>query len=150
MRNIIFVFLILSNVFAFSQDNRSDLELISLSIQNYFEGYIERDITKLNNAFDIVNGTMKVPIKKNDTTIGYENLFFRDLMPKWGNRKKLSSTELLKCTLEILNIDLEQDKIATAKIMMTVVNTVYIDILSLQNINGQWKITNKMYYVKDE
>ncbi|MGB3606881.1 MAG: nuclear transport factor 2 family protein [Psychroserpens sp.] len=130
----------------FSQDRHLDLALIEHTINNYFEGYVERDIDKLNLAFDIENGTMKVPILSNNIVTGYENRFFKELVITWGKREKLSAERLKNCTLKILNIDMDQGKIATAKISMKVEDVTYIDILSLQKINNQWKITNKIYH----
>ena len=55
-----------------------------------YDGYIDRNINKLNKAFDLENGTMKVLILKDEKVIGFNNLYFKDLVLKWGNRKKLS------------------------------------------------------------
>jgi hypothetical protein len=132
----------------FSQTKTDDLKLITISIQNYYDGYIERDIDKLNKAFDTENGTMKVPIDSNDSSKGFKNIFFKELVPKWGNREKLSTKELQNCALRILNIDVEGGKIASAKMSMKVGDVTYIDILSLHRIDGEWKITNKIYHVE--
>lgn len=130
-----------------AQSKNNDLDLIKRCIQNYFDGYIERDMIKLNNAFDTEHGTMKVPLKVDGKIMAYENKYFKDLIPKWGSRDKLPKVILNNCALQILNIDNDHGKIATAKISMKVDKTTYIDILSLQKINDNWKITNKMYYV---
>jgi hypothetical protein len=132
-----------------AQNKDNDSELITSTIQNYFDGYIERDIDKLNTAFDTQNGTMKVPVVKNGEIVAFENKYFKELMPIWGTREQLSAAVLKKCALEILNIDVDRSKIATAKISMKVDDTIYIDILSLQKINNVWKITNKIYHVID-
>jgi len=126
-----------------AQNKTDDLTSITQTIQNYYDGYIERDIDKLNKAFDTDNGTMKVP-----TDNGFKNVFFKDLVPKWGNRAKLSVSELQDCALQILNIDIEYGNIASAKMSMKVGDVTYIDILSLHIINSEWKITNKIYHVK--
>ena len=69
----------------------------------------------------------------------FENKYFKELMPICGTREQLSAAVLKKCALEILNIDVDRSKIATAKISMKVDDTIYIDILSLQKINNVWK-----------
>ncbi|WP_299334065.1 nuclear transport factor 2 family protein [uncultured Psychroserpens sp.] len=147
MKNIYILLLTLICLPVSSQSKNNDLDLIKICIQNYFDGYIERDIVKLNNAFDTENGTMKVPVNINGKITAYENKYFKDLMPQWGSRDKLPEAVLNNCALHILNIDIDNSKIATAKISMKVDDITYIDILSLQKINDNWKITNKMYYV---
>lgn len=132
----------------FSQEKEPVLESIQATIHNYFDGYIERDINKLNQAFDTENGTMKVPKMENGKVIGFKNAYFKDLMPIWGNREKLSKKVLENCALEIQNIDIIDGKMASAKISIKVDTVTYIDILSLQKINNLWKITNKTFVVE--
>ena len=132
----------------FSQNKTDDLTGITQTLQNYYNGYIERDIDKLNKAFDTENGTMKVPTDNSLPPKGFKNVLFKDVIPKWGNKEKLSDSELSDCVLHILNIDVESGNIASAKMSMKVGDITYIDVLSLHHINGVWKITNKMYHVK--
>ena len=131
-----------------AQEKNNDTQLIINTIENYFNGYVERDSEQLNKAFDIQNGTMKVPSKTEDGKESFENKYFSDIIPKWGSREKLSQKNKDNCALEILNMDIVDGKIATAKINMKIEETVYIDILSLQKINQVWKITNKIYIVR--
>lgn len=145
MKNILYLFAVFFSISIYSQEKSSNLKDIQTTITNYYDGYIYRDINKLNKAFDTNNGTMKVPIVENEKIIGYKNSFFKDLMPIWGNRKKLTPEVLKNCSLEILTIDIVDHKIASAKISMKVDTITYIDILSLQKINDTWKITNKIY-----
>lgn len=128
---------------------QGDIDGITAAVQNYFDGYVDRDIAKLNKAFDIANGTMKVPVKRDGHTIGYQNRYFKELMPIWGNREKLDPEVRKKCRLEILNMDVVDSRIATARISMKVDQMEYIDMLSLQKIEGQWKITNKIYVARE-
>ena len=145
MRKAITIIMFLS---AFTMYGQDETKAVKSTIQNYYDGYIDRDIKKLNKAFDLENGTMKVPIIKDEKVIGFNNLYFKDLVLKWGNRKKLSPEILQKCGLKILSIDIVDDKIASAKISMKVDAITYIDILSIQKIKGKWKITNKIYSVR--
>jgi hypothetical protein len=148
IQNILICFLLFSSLAITSQKKENPIQEIQNTIQNYYSGYIDRDINKLNKAFDTLNGTMKIPVIKDDITIGYKNAFFKDLMPIWGNRQKLSAEVLQNCSLTILNIDIVDAKIASAKISMKLDTTTYIDILSLQKINDTWKITNKIYVIR--
>ncbi len=131
-----------------SQSQRDDVTLITQTVKNYYNGYIERDIKKLNQAFDTENGTMKVPVDSEDLSKGFKNVLFKTLVPKWGYRAQLSEQELQNCALHILNIDIESGQIASVKMSMKVGDITYIDILSLHVINSVWKITNKIYHVK--
>lgn len=148
IKNMLLYFLLLSSLDIKSQEKENLIQEIQNTIQNYYSGYIHRDIDKLNNAFDTLNGTMKIPMIKDDETIGYKNAFFKDLMPIWGNRKKLSEEVLRNCSLTTVNLDIVATKTASAKIRMKVDTITYIDILSLQKIKGFWKITNKIYVIE--
>lgn len=123
--------------------------LIKTTIENYYNGYINRDFLLLEKAFDPQNGTMKVPILKDEKIIGFQNHFFKDLIQKWSSREKLSDDVLKNYASTILNIDIVEQKMASAKINMKVDTTSYIDILSLQKIAGDWKITNKTFVIKE-
>ena len=148
-KNCVFVIFAFVSFSVYSQNQSNNIQLITTTIENYFEGYIERDINKLNQAFDTLNGTMKVPFIADDGSENFENKYFKDLIPVWGSREKLSQSILDNCSLKIINMDIEQEEIATAKISMKVDDVTYIDILSLQKMNSVWKITNKIYIVLD-
>ncbi len=131
-----------------SQEKDKDLQNIITAIENYYNGYILRDYSLLEKAFDTENGTMKVPILKEEKIIGFQNQFFKDLIKKWGLREKLSEEIVKKCKLTILNIDTVNEQMASTKISMKVDSITYIDILSIQKIDGNWKITNKIFIVE--
>lgn len=131
-----------------SQTKEDTLQAVKTTIENYYNGYIFRNYTLLEKAFDTENGTMKVPVLTDDKIIGFENHFFKELIRKWVNRKQLSKETLKNCALAILNIDIVDHKIASAKISMKVDTVTYIDILSLQKIGDDWKITNKIFVVE--
>lgn len=132
-----------------SQNEENEVVEITKTVQNYYDGYIYRDISNLNKAFDTVHGTMKVPIKQENKITGYKNVYFKDILPIWGNRKKLDDNTLQNCALTILNIDIVDATIASSKISMKVDDITYIDILSLEKINNSWRITNKIYVTRN-
>lgn len=146
-QKIIIVMLICCGLEVSFAQSKNDMEAVTETITNYYEGYIERDIAKLNKAFDTAHGTMKVPVDANDHSKGFRNRYFSEIIPKWGNREKLDEKTLANCKLEILNIDVESSTIASGKILMKVGGMTYIDILSLHKIGETWKITNKIYHV---
>ena len=147
LEKIITAILILICLPTMAQDMNSDVESISNTIQNYFNGYIQRDSVQLYKAFDSENGVMKVPSMNSDGTEQVDNVYFKELLPKWSNRDKLPQSVLDDSELKILNIDVSESEIGSAKILMKVGDDTYIDILSLQKINEEWKITNKIYLV---
>jgi hypothetical protein len=149
IKNSLLIFLLFFSFSTFSQDKKNEVDLIKTTIENYYNGYINSDFLLLEKALDPQNGTMKVPILKDEKIIGFQNHFFKDLIQKWSSREKLSEDVLKKCVLTILNIDIVEQKMASAKINMKVDTTTYIDILSLQKIAGDWKITNKTFVIKE-
>jgi hypothetical protein len=133
-----------------AQEKNKDIVLITTTLENYFDGYIHRDIDLLHKAFDTENGAMKVPATDNQGREVVENSYFKDLIPKWASREKLPESVLSESELSILGVDVVNSKIASAKISMKVGETTYIDILSLQKINMDWKITNKIFIVLED
>lgn len=146
LRKYLFLCLLTLPLLLSAQTEKSDVESITETIENYFNGYIHRDINLLNQAFDTENGTMKIATGEAGSE-KFENSYFKELMPKWASREKLSPKALENCSLEILNMDIEMGKIGTAKISMKVDKDHYIDILSLQKTKEGWKITNKIFLV---
>lgn len=149
MKKSISIFLFLLSFASFSQETKTTEALITETVENYFYGYINRDIDLLNKAFDLENGTMKVPIKEGDTIVGFRNRYFKEVVPKWGNREKLPKEQLDNCKLTILFLDIVDEQMAIVKISMKVDTIIYIDLLSVQKIKDDWKITNKTYTVRD-
>lgn len=136
---------VLSMQLGFGQEKADDLAAVKTSVENYFQGYIHRDQARLELAFDTENGTMKLPATTEAGEEGFENGYFKDIIPKWGSREKLPKEVLAQAKLEVHSIDVVSAKMAVAVIRMEVGDKIYIDVLSLQKMNAQWKITNKMY-----
>ena len=147
-KKLVLILVILFAQLGYTQDSKKDIDGVKSAIQHYYDGYINRDITKLNKAFDTIHGTMKVPIEENGKVIGFRNRYFKEVVPKWGNRKHMPKEILDNCALKIISIDLTDQKIASAKIEMKVDTITYVDVLSLHKIKDEWKITNKMYVVR--
>ena len=139
------LFVLVSQTVVLAQETKDDLSLVKESVENYFEGYIHRDLKRLELAFDTENGTMKLPTKSDTGKEGFENGMFKEIVPKWAGRKKLSKEVLEQSKLEFQSVNVVSPELAVAIIRMQVGDQVYIDVLSLQQINAQWKITNKMY-----
>ena len=132
-----------------AQDKYDEEEMITKTIENYFNGYMQSDEEMLLKAFDTENGAMKVISNADEENEKAENIPFKDLVQRWSSREKFSPEILENSSLEILEIDEVDGKIASARIKMKVGETIYIDILSLHNMNDQWKITNKIFVVTE-
>ncbi|MGV6831247.1 MAG: nuclear transport factor 2 family protein [bacterium] len=146
MKYQLLLLVLILNVFLISAQE-DDLTNIKFAVTNYYNGYVERDSVKLYAAFDADNGTMKVPVKNEDGQWLYENRYFKDILPVWSNREKLSDEVLNTCQLTIHSMEITHAKLAVAKMTMKVGDKVYYDVLSLQKMNEEWRITNKMYVV---
>ena len=131
-----------------SQEKNNDTQSAITTIENYFYGYVERDIDKLNTAFDIENGTMKILSKDKNGKESFKNEYFKNIIPKWASKDSLPAEALKKCVLKILSLDVTEGTMGIAKIEMKLNNGIYIDMLCLQKLNGDWKITNKFYLAK--
>ena len=130
------------------EGNNGDMALITETVENYFNGYMQSDEEMLLKAFDTENGAMKIISTKGESEAA-ENIPFSELVQRWSSREKFSQEVLDNSSLEILEIDEVDGKIASARISMKVDETVYIDILSLHKMNDQWKITNKIFMVAE-
>ena len=146
-KNYLLPIVLMFSISLCAQQNSTEIEMITETIENYFNGYMQSDEEMLLKAFDKDNGAMKVISNTEDGSEIAENIPFKDLVSRWADREKFSSEILENSSLEILKIDYVDGKIASAKIRMKVGETVYIDILSLQKMNQEWKITNKIYVV---
>jgi len=151
MLRIAFTILLLTfSMNLIAQNKEKDIQLTMETIENYFDGYINRDSQKLNAAFDIENGTMKTPFDSEEGKESFQNKYFKDIIPMWSAREQLTSEIKNNCSLEILSLDIIEGKLAIGKIEMKIDQATYIDVLSLQKLNNQWKITNKMYLTKED
>ena len=146
-----FVFItLLFSIDTIAQEEMSDMQLVIKTVENYFSGYVERDIEKLNEAFDTENGIMKILSKTAEGKEISQNNYFKNIIPRWSTKKHLSPEEKRGCKLKFLNLEIIQGKLAISTIEMKIGETVYLDVLSLQKINSVWKITNKMFVVKKD
>ena len=123
---------------------QSDLVLIEATLENYFNGYVDRDLDLLERAFDTENGVMKLPSGEASIEV-YENGLFKDIVKKWAARDPMLKADKAISRMRVLNIDIVSDLLASAKIEFKIGKTVYIDLLTLQRLGDNWKITNKSF-----
>lgn len=145
MKNFFFLFILSFPFLVAGQVDAKDLTSVQATVEDYFYGYVERDSVRLYRAFDTENGTMKLPENTKDGKTKMVNGYFKEIIPRWSNRNKLSKKEENNCRLEITSVDVVNGKMAIVKMKMWVGDKTYFDVLSLQKINLNWKITNKMF-----
>ncbi len=144
MKKSLLVIALFLFVSSYAQSGKDDLNTINKTLDNYFQGYVERDLGKLRSAFDTENGTMKLPVKSEDNQ-GFKNGYFKDIVQNWASKPPMKPEDKAISWIKVLSMDIISDKLASAKVEFKVGNALFIDLLTLQKISGQWKITNKSF-----
>ena len=147
MKRAILLLLLFAPLLSLGQDE--DFLGVNQAINNYFEGYVNRDIDKLKAGFHIEAGAMKRVMYSDEGKQSIMIYPFDELIPAWAKGKPRSQDVIANSILEVLSIDITDKQIASAKIKMIVGDKGYTDVLSLHKINGVWKITDKMFTTFD-
>lgn len=121
---------------AFAQSERNEKEAISHTVQLYFDGMMERDRSKLEEAFHL-----------EARLIGYRgDTFTLTPFEEWARGfDKGEKRDLNQYTNNLLDIDLK-GYTAIAKTELFWPGIYYFDYLTLMKIDGQWKIVHKTWY----
>ncbi|MCH7413656.1 nuclear transport factor 2 family protein [Belliella sp. R4-6] len=116
--------------------SKSDKELITEAVHNYFEGMIERDRHKLDMAFD-----------PNARLIGYRgSVFTITNYEDWATgTSKGQARDPEQYKNEIKQIEIK-GYTAIAKTELFWPGIYYFDFLTLIKIDKQWKIVHKTWY----
>ena len=117
-----------------------DIEKITATVMNYFEGIGEVSKQRLEKAFDL-KAQMITP-GKNDT--GKSELKVWEIVPtieRWTSGKPANKERIGK----ILNIHVMDGRLASVSFDS---NDQYYDLLVLAKMDGDWKIINKAYINK--
>ncbi len=64
---------------------------------------------------------------------------------RWVSKKPFSDAQKAQSHLKILSTDILQEQLAVVKVELKAGEKVYIDYLSLYQVNGEWKIVNKVF-----
>ena len=118
-------------------------DLIHSVIEDYILGWQNADIARLSRAFEVNEGRIIWTSDSEDgevlrsITFG-ESLERRKVQPTYGKK------------WEILNLDIVEGRLGVAKVFISTKKGYYIDYLTLQKIDNQWKIVTKMFvYFED-
>ena len=78
-------------------------------------------------------------VRRKDEVDGVLSVPIRDAIKKWTSRPADESWG------KVLSIDIVDGRMAVSKVEMLYRGHIYIDLLSLYKINGDWKIVNKTF-----
>lgn len=133
---LFFLFVYSLSALAQKTDEEADRIDITAAVQNYFDGMLQRDKSKLDKAFH-----------PDARLIGYRGFRFT-VTPynEWASitsRGDVRDPALFKNTL--VNIDIKgYTAVATTELLWP--DMYYYDYLTFLRVNNQWKIVNKTWY----
>ncbi|MEM9618809.1 MAG: nuclear transport factor 2 family protein [Pseudomonadota bacterium] len=113
-----------------------DPEKIAAAVNQYVFGAARKDYEAISEAFDVPNAQMKLISQKECreivVTIPIE-LVWKKIWSTLPDRKQIFA--------DILSLDIRLEKMATV-----IVNNsdIFLDLLTLYKVNGQWKIVDKL------
>lgn len=136
MKFLLLLWFFLIPFFAFSQSEKEEKEAIAASVQLYFDGMMERNKAKLEEAF--------IPEAR---LIGYRGENFTvTTFEDWANgTAKGEKRDPSKYKNILLEIELKGNT-ALAKTELFWPGIYYYDFLTLIKKDGQWKIVHKTWY----
>ena len=132
---LILILLILTGP-AFAQSEVDEKEAISHTVQLYFDGMMERDRSKLEEAFH-PEARLIGYRGGNFTITSFEDWASGTAKGEKRDRKQYNN--------KLLDIDLK-GYTAIAKTELFWPGIYYFDYLTLMKIDGQWKIVHKTWY----
>lgn len=120
---------------ALAQQQSSDREMIRATVQNYFDGMMQRDRTKLDLAF--VSEARLIGFRGSDFTITpYE---------EWAAATASGTPRSVdEYKNELISIRINGHA-AVAETELYWPGIYYYDYLTLLKVNGSWKIVNKSW-----
>lgn len=141
MQKLMLTFFCILLQFSVALAQKSDLELVKETVQNYLDGGTYGDTAKMDKVFH-PSATMKfVDIKTGE---------FRDVpIAKYLEGGKANAGKKSDRTTRILTIDITGTA-AQAKIELDYPTTKLTDYFNLLKINGEWKVVSKIFAREDK
>ncbi|GAB3518832.1 nuclear transport factor 2 family protein [Emticicia fontis] len=120
---------------------KSDLELVKETIQNYLDGGTYGDTAKMAKVFHPTAFMKFVDVKTGE---------FRDVpIAKYLEGGKANAGKKIDRTTKILSIDITGTA-AQAKLELDMPTTKLTDYFNLLKINGEWKVVSKIFAREDK
>ena len=111
---------------------------ISEALENYFTGFYEGDVEKLQKIFHSnahLYAAIEGPLSDRDMEQVYEGVKGRESSASRG----------LERFDRILSIDQSGPEAAIAKVQIALGDQLYTDFLNLLKLDGRWQIISKVY-----
>ena len=115
-------------------------EAIIEAAKSYFYGMANGDLELLGQAFDMEYGDAKILDTDPDTQ---KQTIRRIPFSKFVNAFKGNSNK--PWDLDILSIDIVDDRMALVKLSLKTKKSHYVDYLTMYKRDGKWRIVNKMF-----
>ncbi|MBA4851146.1 nuclear transport factor 2 family protein [Emticicia sp. BO119] len=127
--------------FSVALAQKSDLELVKETVQNYLDGGTYGDTAKMAQVFHPSAFMKFVDVKTGE---------FRDVpIARYLENGKANAGKKIDRTTKILNIDITGTA-AQAKLELDMPNTKLTDYFNLLKINGEWKVVSKIFTREDK
>lgn len=141
MQKLMLTFFCILLQFSVALAQKSDLELVKETVQNYLDGGTYGDTAKMAKVFH-PSATMKfVDVKTGE---------FRDVpIAKYLEGGKANAGKKSDRNTRILTIDITGTA-AQAKIELDYPTTKLTDYFNLLKINGEWKVVSKIFAREDK
>lgn len=141
MLKLMLTFFCLFIQFSVAMAQKSDLELVKETVQNYLDGGTYGDTAKMAKVFHPTAFMKFVDVKTGE---------FRDVpIARYLENGKANAGKKIDRTTKILNIDITGTA-AQAKIELDMPTTKLTDYFNLLKINGEWKVVSKIFAREDK
>ena len=141
MQKLMLIFLCAFMHFSAAMAQKSDLELVKETVQNYLDGGTYGDTIKMAKVFHPTAFMKFVDMKTGE---------FRDVpIARYLDGGKAGAGKKTERNTKILNIDITGTA-AQAKIELDYPTTKLTDYFNLLKINGEWKVVSKIFAREDK
>ncbi len=141
MQKLMLVTFCLLVQFSVAMAQKSDLELVKETVQNYMDGGTYGDTAKMAKVFHPTAFMKFVDVKTGE---------FRDVpIAKYLEGGKANAGKKSDRNTKILNIDIAGTA-AQAKLELEYPTFKFIDYFNLLKINGEWKVVSKIFFREDK
>lgn len=141
MQKLMLTFFCLLMQFSVALAQKTDLELVKETVQNYLDGGTYGDTAKMAKVFHPTAFMKFVDVKTGE---------FRDVpIARYLENGKANAGKKIDRTTKILNIDITGTA-AQAKIELDMPTTKLTDYFNLLKINGEWKVVSKIFAREDK
>jgi hypothetical protein len=141
MQKLMLTFFCLLMQFSVALAQKSDLELVKETVQNYLDGGTYGDTAKMAKVFHPTAFMKFVDVKTGE---------FRDVpIARYLENGKANAGKKIDRTTKILNIDITGTA-AQAKLELDTPTSKLTDYFNLLKINGEWKVVSKIFAREDK